>query len=74
MIRPLSFLAAALVPAALAAQTPDMQTPMAANPTAETVKMRLIGIVEDWADHYSTQASYLRLNGILPPSAQPAAK
>jgi uncharacterized damage-inducible protein DinB len=28
-------------------------------------------ITNDWADHYSTAASYLRLNGILPPSAQP---
>jgi uncharacterized damage-inducible protein DinB len=28
-------------------------------------------IVADWADHYSTAASYLRLNGLLPPSAQP---
>lgn len=27
---------------------------------------------EDWYDHYSTMALYLRLNGILPPSAQPA--
>jgi uncharacterized damage-inducible protein DinB len=25
----------------------------------------------DWADHYSAQAGYLRMNGILPPSAQP---
>ena len=24
-----------------------------------------------WSDHYATQAIYLRLNGILPPSAQP---
>ena len=24
-----------------------------------------------WADHYGAQAMYLRLNGILPPSAQP---
>jgi DinB superfamily len=24
-----------------------------------------------WSDHYSTEAVYLRLNGILPPSAQP---
>lgn len=24
-----------------------------------------------WSDHYSTAAIYLRLNGILPPSAQP---
>jgi hypothetical protein len=26
---------------------------------------------EDWYDHYSTLAVYLRENGILPPSAQP---
>lgn len=31
----------------------------------------LLTIVIDWADHYSTAASYLRLNGILPPTAQP---
>jgi DinB family protein len=31
----------------------------------------LITMAVDWADHYSTAASYLRLNGILPPSAQP---
>ncbi|MGH9373463.1 MAG: DinB family protein [Vicinamibacterales bacterium] len=31
----------------------------------------LITIVVDWADHYSTAASYLRLNGLLPPTAQP---
>jgi hypothetical protein len=31
----------------------------------------MITISNDWADHYSTAASYLRLNGILPPSAQP---
>ena len=29
---------------------------------------------EDWYDHYSAMAIYLRLNGILPPSAQPAAQ
>jgi hypothetical protein len=29
----------------------------------------LMTIVVDWADHYSTAASYLRLNGLLPPSA-----
>jgi hypothetical protein len=28
---------------------------------------------EDWFDHYSTMAIYLRVNGITPPSAQPAA-
>jgi DinB superfamily len=26
-----------------------------------------------WADHYSAQSMYLRLNGVLPPSAQPPA-
>ncbi len=31
----------------------------------------LVTIANDWADHYSTAASYLRLNDILPPSAQP---
>ena len=30
----------------------------------------LVTIATDWTDHYSTAASYLRLNGILPPSAQ----
>ena len=29
----------------------------------------LVTIATDWTDHYSTAASYLRLNGILPPSA-----
>lgn len=28
---------------------------------------------EDWFDHYSAMAIYLRVNGILPPSAQPMA-
>jgi len=32
----------------------------------------MIAAAYDWADHYSAQAIYLRLNGILPPSAQPA--
>jgi hypothetical protein len=32
----------------------------------------MIAVAYDWADHYSAQAVYLRLNGILPPSAQPA--
>ena len=31
----------------------------------------MITIATDWTDHYSTAASYLRLNGILPPTAQP---
>ena len=29
-----------------------------------------IGAAEDWADHYGQLAAYLRLNGILPPTAQ----
>lgn len=31
----------------------------------------MITLAIDWADHYAAQAIYLRLNGILPPSAQP---
>lgn len=31
----------------------------------------IVVLAADWADHYATAASYLRLNDILPPSAQP---
>jgi len=31
----------------------------------------LIILTNSWADHYSSAAMYLRLNGILPPTAQP---
>jgi uncharacterized damage-inducible protein DinB len=34
----------------------------------------LIGLSNGWSDHYGAQAIYLRLNGILPPTAQPAPK
>ena len=34
----------------------------------------LIMLSDDWYDHYGAQAVYLRLNGILPPTAQPAPK
>ena len=34
----------------------------------------LIILSDDWYDHYGAQATYLRLNGILPPTAQPATK
>lgn len=34
----------------------------------------LIVLSDDWYDHYGAQAVYLRLNGILPPTAQPAPK
>jgi hypothetical protein len=30
----------------------------------------LIGLVEDWSDHYSQMAGYLRLNNVLPPTAK----
>jgi len=30
----------------------------------------LFGAVFDWSDHYAQEAIYLRLNGILPPSAR----
>jgi uncharacterized damage-inducible protein DinB len=30
----------------------------------------LIALTNDWADHYGAAAMYLRLNGLLPPSAQ----
>jgi len=32
----------------------------------------LLILVGGWSDHYGAMAIYLRLNGILPPSAQPA--
>jgi hypothetical protein len=34
----------------------------------------LIALSDGWSDHYGAQAIYLRLNGILPPTAQPAPK
>jgi hypothetical protein len=39
--------------------------------TGQSRAAAMITIATDWADHYSTAASYLRLNGVLPPSAQP---
>jgi hypothetical protein len=30
--------------------------------------------VGDWADHYSQVSNYLRINGLLPPTAKPAKK
>jgi hypothetical protein len=29
-----------------------------------------IALAQDWADHYAQSAMYLRLNGILPPTAR----
>ena len=31
----------------------------------------LITLSDDWYDHYGAEATYLRLNGLLPPTAQP---
>jgi hypothetical protein len=33
--------------------------------------MAALSLASGWADHYAAAAQYLRLNGILPPSAQP---
>ena len=30
-----------------------------------------IGLASNWADHYAAAAMYLRLNGLLPPTAEP---
>jgi hypothetical protein len=32
--------------------------------------LAFIGLIADWADHYGQQAIYLRLNGVLPPTAR----
>lgn len=32
----------------------------------------ILTLARSWADHYSAQSMYLRLNGVLPPTAQPA--
>jgi hypothetical protein len=33
--------------------------------------MAALGLASGWADHYGAAAMYLRMNGVLPPSAQP---
>ena len=33
-----------------------------------------MGLSSSWADHYGAAAMYLRLNGLLPPTARPAEK
>jgi len=42
------------------------------HPTSRAAAMMMLG--GSWTDHYATEAIYLRLNGILPPTAQPAPK
>jgi hypothetical protein len=46
-------------------------TQMFGRSTGQSRAAVLITLAMDWADHYSTAANYLRLNGILPPTAQP---
>jgi hypothetical protein len=35
-----------------------------------TRAMAMMILVDDWADHYSQAAIYLRLNGLVPPTAK----
>jgi hypothetical protein len=37
-----------------------------------TRAMTILITADDWGDHYSQSAIYLRLNGLLPPTAKPA--
>jgi hypothetical protein len=37
-----------------------------------SIAYALIGLTNSWADHYSEAAMYLRLNSLLPPTAQPS--
>jgi len=46
------------------------QLPFFGGRTASRATLMFV-LAADFADHYSTEASYLRLNGLLPPSAQP---
>jgi hypothetical protein len=48
------------------------QASIVGQPTPLSRAAALITLAIDWADHYSTAASYLRLNGLLPPTAKPA--
>jgi len=40
-------------------------------PNPSTLASAMMITVGDWADHYSQEANYLRLNGVLPPTARP---
>ena len=40
-------------------------------PNPYTMAAAMMITVGDWADHYSQEANYLRLNGVLPPTARP---
>ncbi len=45
--------------------------PLFGGPRKTTRANMLVITVGDWADHYSQLANYLRLNGMLPPTARP---
>jgi len=48
-----------------------VEVSMFGHPSHQSRGAMMIVLAADWADHYSTAASYLRLNGILPPRADP---
>jgi hypothetical protein len=53
----------------------DEQVPWFGGPNSKASRARsLIVLPMDWQDHYGQLAMYLRLNGILPPSARPKPK
>jgi hypothetical protein len=46
--------------------------PVTLGPNRQSTRAGVFILLSDeWFDHYGTQAVYLRLNGILPPTAQP---
>ncbi len=48
-----------------------LEVSMFGHPSHQSRGAMMIVLAADWADHYSTAASYLRLNGILPPRGGP---
>jgi hypothetical protein len=47
--------------------------PITLGPNRQSTRAGVMILLSDeWFDHYGTQAVYLRLSGILPPTAQPA--
>jgi hypothetical protein len=55
-----------------AADDSKLGDPMTLGPNRQSTRAgTMILLSDEWFDHYGTQAVYLRLNGILPPSAQP---
>jgi hypothetical protein len=53
----------------------DEQVPWFGGPNSKASRARaLIVLPMDWQDHYAQLAMYLRMNGILPPTARPRPK